>query len=90
MTVGYVKFNNIAAFDAAHNAAKTAANLPRVGKVNGILAPQNQQTVAITRWTLHPNDGTVVAYVNKSWKSSARGAFVYKTRGQVAEYFPEE
>lgn len=87
---GYVIFSSESAFNAAHETAKTAAGLPKVGNVNGVLAPQNQQTTEITSCYSHPTDGTVVAYIEGCWPDNLKDGFVYKTTEEVAEYFPTE
>lgn len=87
---GYVIFSSEAAFNTAHEAAKTASGLPRVGNVNGIPAPENQQTTEITSCTSHPTDGTVVAFINGNWSEDQKAGFVYKTKEEASEYFPVE
>jgi len=86
----YVIFKSRAAFDAAHAAAKTAAGLPRVGYRKGILAPESQQTTEITTAYDHPSDGTVVAVVGGEWPNDLKDGFVFKTKAEVADYFPSE
>ena len=87
---GYVIFNSEAAFNTAHEAAKAAAGLPKVGNVNGIPAPENQQTTEITSCTSHPSDGSVVAYINGEWPEDQKAGFTFKTKEEVTEYFPDE
>jgi hypothetical protein len=87
---GYVIFNSEAVFNTAHETAKVAAGLPKVGSVNGIPAPENQQTTEITSCTSHPTDGTVVAYINGEWPDNLKDGFAYKTREEISEYFPDE
>lgn len=86
----YVIFSSEAAFNAAHEIAKITIGLPRVGNVNGIPAPENQQTTGITSCTFHPSDGSVVAYVNGEWPEDHKAGFTFKTKEEVAEYFPDE
>ena len=83
-------FASQAAFDTAHAAAKLIAGLPRVGRVNGKLAPKNQQTVELTSWHPHRTDGTVMAETGKGWPESKKEGFAFKTRAEVSNYFPEE
>ena len=87
---GYVIFNTEAEFDEAHEQAKAAAGLPQVGTVSGKPAPQNQKTTNITYCKPHPTNGTVIAYINGGWPENLKSGFDFKTRGQVAEYFPED
>jgi len=85
----YVIFSSRAEFDLAHEAAKQAAGLPRIGRVAGKLMPNNQQTTEITVCKAHPSDGTAVAEINGGWPESLKAAFTFKTREEVAEYYPE-
>lgn len=87
---GYVIFSSEAVFNTAHEEAKTTLGLPRVGNVNGVPAPENQQTTEITNCTSHPTDGTVVAYINGEWPEDQKDGFVFKTQEEVSEYFPDE
>lgn len=87
---GYVIFSSEAVFNTVHETAKAAAGLPRVGNVNGIPAPENQQTIEITSCTSHPTDGTVVAFINGNWFEDQKAGFTFKTKEEVTEYFPVE
>lgn len=89
---GYVIFSSEAAFNTAHEAAKTKAGLPRVGNVNGVPAPENQQTVELTSYhpTSWPADDTVVAFVDGGWPGNLKDGFVYKAKEDVTKYFPDE
>ena len=88
--MSYVIFSSEAEFNTAHAAAKTEAGLPKVGCVTGKLAPQNQQTTDITLCVPHPSDGTVVAEINGGWPDSLKAGFTFKTKEEVAIYYPEE
>jgi hypothetical protein len=90
MSSGYVIFSTQADFDVAHAAAKTAANLPKVGNVNGHPAIANQQTTEITSSTAHPTNDTVVAFINGGWDVGLKAGFIFKTKEEVADYFPPE
>lgn len=46
---------NLATFTTWHNTAKIAEGLPRVGYINGVPAPQNQQTVNYSTPIQNPN-----------------------------------
>ena len=85
---GYVIFASEAAFNTAHDAAKAATGLPKVGLQNGASAPDNQKTTGIVTCYSHPSDGTVVAYINGGWPEDQKGALTFKTLEEVAEYFP--
>lgn len=87
---GWVIFESEAAFNTAHEAAKTAAGLPIVGEVNGTPAPQNQQTTEITSCTAHPSSSTVVAYINGGWPEELKAGLEFKTAAEVSAYFPPE
>ena len=87
---GYVIFSSEAAFNTAHEIAKTASGLPKVGNVNGVPAPKNQQTTEITSCTSHPDDGTIIAYIGGEWPDAQKAGFTFKTKEEVAEYFPDE
>lgn len=87
---GYVIFNSEAVFNTAHEVAKTTMGLPKIGNVNGIPAPENQQTTEITSCTPHPTDGTVVALIGDEWDDSLKEEFTFKTKEEVNEYFPSE
>ncbi len=86
---GYVIFNSEDEFSVAHGAAKIAAGLPKTGSVNGVLAPNNQQTTEITSCKAHPSNGTVVAYINGGWPANLKAGFVFLAKENVMEYFPE-
>lgn len=87
---GYVIFSSEAVFNTAHETAKTTNGLPKVGNVNGVPTPGNQQTTEVTSCTEHPSDGTVVAYINGNWPDGQKAGFDFKTLAEVSEYFPEE
>ena len=87
---GYVIFSSEAAFNTAHEAAKTTMGLPKVGNVNGIPAPENQQTTEITSCVSHPTDGTAVASIGGGWPEDQKAGFTFNTKEEVAEYFPVE
>ena len=87
---GYIIFSSEAAFNTAHEAAKTASGLPKVGNVNGAPAPENQQTTEITNCTSHPTDGTVVTFISGGWPEDQQIGFIFKTKEEVSEYFPDE
>jgi len=86
----YVIFSSQAAFDAAHATAKTTLGLPRIGQVNGVDAPLNQQTTEVTECYPHPSDGTVAAEINGNWPENLKAGFDYKTKEEVSVYLPNE
>lgn len=45
----------LAQFNTWHDSAKLSEGLPKVGYVNGIPAPQNQQTISYSDATQNPN-----------------------------------
>ncbi len=88
MRNGYVIFDTQALFDSIHNQGKISLGFPRVGRVNGRLAPHNQQTVEITRARPHPSNNTVIAYVPEEWPENLKDGFTFRTQEEVSEYFP--
>ena len=87
MSQGYVIFNTIEEFNTAHEAAKILAGLPKVGFVNGVPAPNNQQTLEVTYAKPHPTNDTVIAYINGGWDDSLKVGMEFKTEDEVSEYF---
>lgn len=88
--MSYVIFSSKAEFDTAHEVAKISAGLPRVGRVAGRLAPQNQQTIELTSYMPHPSDSTVVAEINVGWPESLKADLTLKTKKEISIYYPEE
>lgn len=90
---GWVIFATEAIFNAAHNQAKETLGLPKHGEVNGKPAPNNQMTTDITACRPHnlaPINPTVVAYINGGWPEDQKTGFVFLTRDQVSDYFPDQ
>lgn len=91
--MSYAIFADAATFETTHAQARTALNLPRVGRRNGILAPDRQQTVAVAdfREKRVSPDGTVVAAIEpRLWPADVVSSLTLLTRAEVADYLPEE
>jgi len=86
----YVIFNSEDEFDTAHEPAKIEAGLPRVGNVNKVPAPQNQQTVELTALVAHPSDGTFAVEIDEGWPENQKDDLVLKTKEEVSVYYPEK
>ena len=80
---GYVIFNTIEDFNQLHEAEKTAQGYPLIGKVNGVLRPDKQQTTEISKVTAHPTDDRAIAYINGGWREETKAALTFLTKEQA-------
>lgn len=90
---GYVLFANNGAFQSAHAQARVALGLPHSPRRRGRIDPHGTITtdIAIHRTNqVDSGDRRVISHVkSEMWPADLVSDFVFLTRNDVADFFPE-